>query len=452
MPTWTTQQVEALAPDSSSAKAGKGLASPSKWKTLGCTEEAAWGECQGSGKDPYQTQVEFSEPAFRCSCPSRKFPCKHGLGLMLIYAAQPAAFKDNSAPDWVTGWLADRIKRAEQKAEKAVQKAERAAQPVDPAAQAKRAAQRVAKVTAGLDYVETWLCDLVRSGLTGIPGQPYGFWETPAARMVDAQASGIARSIRDLAGVPNSGEGWQERLLDRLGRLYLLIEGFRRLETLPPPTQADIRSLIGWNVTQDELFASAPEGTGVRDHWLVIGQRVEEEERLRVQRTWLRGQASGKDALLLHFAAFNQQLDHAFAPGTSFAAELIYYPSAYPLRAALRSRNEGSAPEAPPTGYPSVHAAVESYAGALTAQPWLEEFPVVLERLVPIRDGDGWLVRDKAGTTWPLTPAFARGWHLLAVSGGHPVTLAGEWNGRHLLPLGCWTDGGFYPLFAPTSQ
>jgi len=446
MPTWTTQQIEALAPDAASAKAGKGLASQSKWKTLGCTEQAAWGECQGSGKDPYQTQVELSEPAFRCSCPSRKFPCKHGLGLMLIYAAQPAAFKDNSPPDWVTGWLTDRVKRAEQKAEKDAAKAERAAQPVDPAAQAKRAGQRMAKVTAGLEYVETWLTDLVRSGLTGVTSQPYGFWETPAARMVDAQAPGLARMIRDLGGIAGAGDGWQERLLERLGRLYLLTEGFRRLDTLPEPTQADIRSLIGWTVTQDELFASVPEGAGTRDRWLVTGQRVEDEGQLRVQRTWLRGHSTGQDALLLHFAAFNQKLDHAFSPGSGFEAELIFYPSAYPLRALIRSRQEGGAQAAAPVGHASLSAASAAYAAALSAHPWLEEFPVVLETSTLLRQGDGWLVRDSGGNAWPVTPAFTRGWHLFAVSGGHPVTLAGEWNGDHLLPLACWTAGAFYPL------
>src|SRR5690349_19538332 len=43
---WSTEQVLALAPDSSSAKAGKDLASPRKWVTLGRDDRATWGECQ----------------------------------------------------------------------------------------------------------------------------------------------------------------------------------------------------------------------------------------------------------------------------------------------------------------------------------------------------------------------------------------------------------------------
>ena len=445
MSAWTTQQVEALAPDASSAKAGKGLATASKWKNLGANEQALWGECQGSGKVPYQTQVDLSEPAFRCTCPSHKFPCKHSLGLMLLWAAQPGALKDQSAPDWVTGWLESRVQKAAQKAEKLAQKVERAAQPVDPAAQAKRAAQRETKVAGGLDYVETWLHDLVRVGLTSLPGQPYSYWETPAARMVDAQAPGLGRMIRELSPIASSGAGWQERLLARAGRLYLLIEGFRRLETLPEPVQADIRSLIGWKIAQEDLLALPPEA-GVRDRWLVTGQRVEDDGQVRTQRTWLRGQETGRPALALQFAAFGQVLERSLAPGSTLDAELVFYPSAYPLRALLRQRHDSPATPAPPCGYGSVTAALEAYTAALAELPWLEEFPLPLEGVVPLNLDGQWLLRDEAGHVLPIAPDFTRGWHLLALSGGHPVTIFGEWDGDTMMPLSLWVGGEFHPL------
>jgi hypothetical protein len=55
---FTTDQVLALAPDAGSAKAGKDLATPRKWVSLGRDERAAWGECQGSGAEPYRTQID----------------------------------------------------------------------------------------------------------------------------------------------------------------------------------------------------------------------------------------------------------------------------------------------------------------------------------------------------------------------------------------------------------
>lgn len=83
---WTQEQILALAPDANSAKNGKALATSSKWSFLGCNDKAVWGECQGSGKKPYQTQIDLTQLAFKCSCPSRKFPCKHGIGMFLLFS------------------------------------------------------------------------------------------------------------------------------------------------------------------------------------------------------------------------------------------------------------------------------------------------------------------------------------------------------------------------------
>ena len=73
---YTPEQVIALAPNAASAKAGQSLATARKWSARGCDERAVWGECLGSGREPYRTQIDLAEPAFRCSCPSHKFPCK----------------------------------------------------------------------------------------------------------------------------------------------------------------------------------------------------------------------------------------------------------------------------------------------------------------------------------------------------------------------------------------
>jgi len=89
----TEDQILTLAPDEASKKSGKDLANPSKWVSKGANEKALWGEAQGSGSKPYQTQVDLVNIAFKCSCPSRKFPCKHGLGLLLFNARQPNAFE-----------------------------------------------------------------------------------------------------------------------------------------------------------------------------------------------------------------------------------------------------------------------------------------------------------------------------------------------------------------------
>jgi hypothetical protein len=88
----TPQQVLALAPDDASAKAAQGLVKPAKWVTLGAFEGGLWGECQGSGAKPYQVLVDANGLGAKCSCPSRKFPCKHGLALMLMFAGGTGRF------------------------------------------------------------------------------------------------------------------------------------------------------------------------------------------------------------------------------------------------------------------------------------------------------------------------------------------------------------------------
>ena len=94
MPTYTAAQIAQLAPDAASNKAAAALGA-NKWPLLEKQGNALWGHCQGSGKNPYQTAVDLSaEPAFKCSCPSRKFPCKHGLALLLRYAENPERFQE----------------------------------------------------------------------------------------------------------------------------------------------------------------------------------------------------------------------------------------------------------------------------------------------------------------------------------------------------------------------
>ena len=61
-----------------------------------------------------------------------------------------------------------------------------------------------------------WLQDLVRRRLATVQREPPAFWEGMAARMVDAQAPGIARVLRDVSAVMVTGAGCQDRVIERL--------------------------------------------------------------------------------------------------------------------------------------------------------------------------------------------------------------------------------------------
>ena len=116
---------------------------------------------------------------------------------------------------------------------------ERAAAPAvaDPAAAAKRAATRVERVSAGLEELDRWLSDQVRGGLAGFERTGYSHVDHMAARMVDAQAPGVASLLRSIPA-ELTGVGWPERVLIQLASLHLLIQAHRRLDLLPPELAA----------------------------------------------------------------------------------------------------------------------------------------------------------------------------------------------------------------------
>jgi SWIM zinc finger len=441
---WTTEKVLALSPDASSSKSGQQLANASKWGVLGHSAIALWGECQGSGKLPYRTQIDLTEPAFRCSCPSRKFPCKHGLGLFLIFAGQADAVTEGTPPDWVQEWLEKRSQTSQKKQEAKAEK------PVDPIAQAKRIAQRETKVTAGLAELELFLRDVVRQGLATVQTQPYSYWDRAAARLVDAQAPVLAKRIRAMASIPHSGQGWADRLLKELGKLHLLVQGYQRKDTLSEMVQAELRSQIGWTLKQDELFGLAEQSDATvevaSDRWQVLGRRVTEEEDLQVQRVWLQGKESGRSALLLNFAHRSQALECITMPGTQWNGTLIFYPGLYPLRASLKHREESDAWTEPTAGYDSIDAAIDRYGEAMAQNPWLENFPMLLMGVVPYWEGETCCLTDGAGARMLLDPGFKQEWMLMALSGGHSVQIFGEWNGSTLMPLSLGAQGRWIPM------
>jgi hypothetical protein len=417
---WDQGQVLSLAPDASSARAGRSLATARSWLSSGFAEQpgAVWGECKGSAAAPYRTVVDLSGPAYKCSCPSRKFPCKHSLGLLLLWSA--GGIDAGDPPDWASTWLSGRAAKAA---------GTRPAEPADPDAAQRRAGQREQRVTAGLDELDRWLHDQVRAGLAHTPRAGYQHWDTIAARMVDAQAGGLAERLRSLAAVPHSGPGWESRLLEEYAMLHLLTAAFRGQRG---PLDV-VRSRIGFTVRQDTVLTS---GERVTDRWHVLARRDTEQERIRTRRVWLRAQRDGRFALVLSFAGPGESFDAALLPGTGADLELAFYPDG--LRA-LVVTSAGRARATPPGG--TVGALLTSWAQALARDPWLDSWPAVLAGVTPSLAPRPSL-RDKDGDALPLHPAAASCWPLFALSAGNPLTLAGEWSPRGLLPLTAWDETG----------
>jgi hypothetical protein len=491
---WSRDQVLALAPDAPSQKAAQGIAAPGKWSLRGTTGTVLYGECKGSGARPYLACVDLTEPAYRCSCPSRKFPCKHALGLLLMWSADGVPVQE-AAPQWVTEWLESRAERAAKSAAKIEAARAKAAAQADAggaggaadsggaagsgdsegaagsgaaggaasgwggsgssgsggavsgssgsgaggatSGRAREAAAggesvRHARVAAGLAELERWLADQVRQGLAG--AAPHE-WDGLAKRLIDAQAPGSAGIVSRLSQV-RSEDDWPGRLLEEYALVNLLAVAYRRRAALPRPLAETVLIRAGFPVTREEVLA----GPAVRDQWDVLGRRDEEQDRLTARRVWLRGRGTGRPALVLSFAPQGQPLDASLVTGVTIDADLTFYPGAAPLRALVAARHgtfapvveAGAAVSAVPPGM-SPEEALDEVARALGEDPWTESWPIVLAGVVPTRASIGGL---------PLHPRARDPWRLIAVSGGHPLTVAAEWTPRGLRPLTTWDDEG----------
>lgn len=89
----TEEQIALMAPNPNAVANGRKISQKGGFVRLERSEDDTFymGECKGSGKSNYLTSVDFidpSAPVCRCSCPSRQFPCKHGIALLFEIAGQ----------------------------------------------------------------------------------------------------------------------------------------------------------------------------------------------------------------------------------------------------------------------------------------------------------------------------------------------------------------------------
>lgn len=447
---WSAEQVLALAPDAASSRAGSKLVDPAPWSATGAGRGAVWGECKGGGCTPYRTAVDVEGadgPAFTCSCPSRKSPCKHALGLLLRRAraaeeSGPAAEEGTEPPEWVSTWLDSRRDgRAPARRPRGHGEPRAGAGTAGRRAEV-RTRRRAQRMAAGATELEQRLADFLRGGLAGADRAGFAPWEEMSARMVDAQAPGLASRVRELGGVPSSGVDWPERLLSECSLLHLLDRALLGLDSLPEPMASTVRARVGLTVEAAGLLAD--ESARVTDDWLVVARHDTEEGRLTARRSWLYGRRTSRPALLLSYGVAGRSPEPALPVGSSFDANLFFYPGAPSLRAVLGERRGTACPFEPAGG--TAEEALAAYGAALRDDPWLEALPAVLRGVVPVPDtstGSIAQLADAEGQALPVapgSPAHAL-WRLAAVSGGEPVTVFGTCGHRGFSPYTTWREG-----------
>lgn len=456
--------IEQLATDQASLKAAAGLVKPAKWSSIGASHDAAliWGECAGSGAHPYRVMADLRDLGNKCTCPSRKFPCKHGLALLWLKADAVVAFPAAETPEWVSDWLGRRrtggaapTGGAAKPAPVAASKDLAAAQIGEPdpaqdekaaarreAANAKRAEDTERAILDALDALEQWIGDQLRTGLGGFIDDATARCRRISARLVDGKAAALAGQIDEmparLLSLP-AGERVRGATVE-LGRLVLLARAFRA-----DPRNPEVRRVVAVAESREAMLADSAT-LRIKAVWEVLAERVlTRRDGLVSQTTWLLnlGADGPRFAMLLdYFPASAGRRGSAFVTGDRFLGELAFYPAQVPLRAVLLARETGDAMDGEwPDGMGSdsrddVSAAL---AAPLLAEPWADARPVLLPA--------GRIGFDRAGVPWWRSRDGA---HMLPVSGelaalatGADLTrTTGLWSGGRLELLAAQSPWG----------
>ena len=425
---WSYERLLQLAPGPQALEQARRLFFAKRWRVLEGNGQWLWGEYETRFGQVIQAAVRLEPPLFRCSCKSRQKPCKHSLALILLFLNRPDAWHvREEVPEWVQKLLT-----------KADTPQEPSSKTVNKAGQEKR----LALMDRGVEELERWLRDLLRQGLAQVTQQTPDIWANFAARMVDCKLGGIARRIRLCAEIQQD-EDWVEPLLHELGLLYLFVRAWQRKPSLTPEQKRELLQIAGWNTRKDSLLSQS----GLQDNWLVWGLTTGTEEKLTFRRTWLRGERSGRFALILDFVFGNQGFDEQWVVGSVLRGEVVYYPGQPALRAVLKNYLPSKDPYESPAGAADFEQAGNTYTTALAQSPWLHEFPFLLDQVRPLYDKEEALfyLLDKDQRMLPLMKGPAA-WQLLSISGGEPLTIFGEYNGSQLRPLAVIADEGVIAL------
>ncbi|MDD6345022.1 MAG: SWIM zinc finger family protein [Oscillospiraceae bacterium] len=161
----TEDFVRSVAPNASAISNAQKISRTGGFVKLARSEDKTliFGECKGSGKNPYYSSADFSgdSPVFRCSCPSRQFPCKHCLAIMFDWLAGKD-FKIEEVPEDIArkrSKLEAKNNPQEDTPEKAEKKKKSALS---------TAKKKLKKQLEGLELAENFVKDILGRGVSSI--------------------------------------------------------------------------------------------------------------------------------------------------------------------------------------------------------------------------------------------------------------------------------------------
>lgn len=195
----TEQQISALAPNAAAAANGRKISQKGGFVRLEQSADDTFylGECTGSGKSNYITSADFLDPAqpvFRCSCPSRQFPCKHSLALLY----EMMAGKDFKTCDIPEDILEKRAKKENRAAKAAVKAPDAEGAKAPPKVNKAARTKKLKKQLEGLELTAKLVGDLMNAGLGTMGGTALKTYRDLAKQLGDYYLPGPQRLLNRL--------------------------------------------------------------------------------------------------------------------------------------------------------------------------------------------------------------------------------------------------------------
>jgi len=479
--TWTSQQIVGLSQNDYHVRSSRSLAVASRWKSLAIDDTYIWGTitlkntagtisiqatttnkttsatvakpvtgstktAANKSKQVIQTAIRLEDFQSSCTCVSHHSPCQHAMALLFMlddvnYSGNNI-FSAKSQPDWLKEAFTDVPEQRFGDNNTAITNQELVTSKHEVIAQ-------------GLAELELWLSDLLRGGLNRFKDKPHDYTNAMSHRLIDSDLQALARDINKFALIPKQhmfkrhaaqSSNWPELLLAEIGRIYALIQAFKRLDDLPKAVQGDVYMALGW----PQVDATSQ---SISDNWYILGKAVEQQGKLKEQRTWLYGKQSHKLAFITRRYKANERLNQHLLTGTTLDAELQFYNSQHPLKAEVSNQataTVSSTEASPHLEFSSIAIAHEKFRKAKAQNPWLRQFPMFLGNVAPSREQskiakskskvDTWTIHDQAGYQLPVVRNFKYGWHLMALGLSDQLNFLAEWNGYDLKPVSLKQD------------
>ena len=297
--------------------------------------------------------------------------------------------------------------------------------------------KRILLMTQGAQVLLDWLEDVINQGVAQLKTTNSTYWENLATLMVDHKLGSIARRIRRFGPIIHEQEDWFDAILSEIGQLYLIAKGLSQIDKQSDIIRAEILAQAGKSVTKKEILATAPTHQPI----LVMGQSFGQEEQLSFRKTWYWLENDQRFAMELDFIVGKKNSFPTSIPvGLTRQAATYDYPSTLPIRV-LIDEIAPTKQDAAPQMMDSFQDMLQHFAKALCKNPWLVDYPCIIQNINPILNRNEILLTDQDNNTIEVAYKHAMSEYLSLYAGKQLIAIFGTWNGRYFSPISVVMNG-----------